>query len=284
MMSVYSRVIFWWRVWTSAGTVSRSIPSLWRGVGSTIVTSSSTSGVVWAPLLLTFGVAAAGAALSVARALRGARAATFPGIPRARHLRLRLVTAWLHLVQPLARLRGRLDGGLTPWRRRAAGTPAWPRRHTWTLWTERRREPQEWLSALHERLRGEGYVVERGGAWDTWDLQVRAGSLGVTRLLTTYEEHGRRRQLVRLRAWPQALPAAWLTGGLIALAALAAVAGGGVAAIILAILAGAVAIRAVADCAGATGAVRAVFEQMARESLPMDTDAAEPVDATEKVA
>ncbi len=249
-----------------------------------LLSAVSVLGVVWRPLALTLALAAAGASISVGRALRGAHAATFHGIPRSRHRRLRLVTAWLHLLQPMARLRGRLDGGLTPWRRWAGAAPAWPRRRTWTLWTERRREPHEWLGAFHERLRDGGYVVARGGVWDTWDLQVRTGSLGAVRLVMAHEEHGRGRQLMRLRAAPHARPAAWLTGGLVAVAALAAVGGGGGSAIILAALAGLVAMRAVADCARAAGAVRDVFEQTARASQQADREAAERADTTEKVA
>src|SRR2546426_9311678 len=61
----------------------------------------------------------------VAQAWLSAARAPFPEASgrRARLLR-RLVTAALHLVPPLATLRGRLQNGLAPWRRHGAPRPA----------------------------------------------------------------------------------------------------------------------------------------------------------------
>ena len=145
-------------------------------------------GVAWKPLALGLPLAGAGALLSVTRAARGAWAATFPGIRPSRHQRLRLLTAWLHLLQPLARLRGRLDHGLTPWRRRRPSSLSWPGGGTWTLWTERRREPNDWLVELEQTLRLGGYVVRRGGDFDGWDFEVSTGALGGVRVLMAHEE------------------------------------------------------------------------------------------------
>ena len=52
-------------------------------------------------------------------------------------LGLHALTALLHLLQPLARLRGRLRSALTPWRRHGPGGFALPRAHTWNVWTEK---------------------------------------------------------------------------------------------------------------------------------------------------
>jgi hypothetical protein len=162
-------------------------------------------------------------------------------------------------------LLGRLDGGLTPWRRHRLGASAWPRARMWSIWTERRREPHDWLSAFEIALRRRGHVVLRGGAWDAWDLHVRTGVLGSVRLLMAHEEHGRGRQLVRLRLWPRATTACWIgVGGLVALAALAGVAGAGFATAVLASLATVVGVRTLADCSLATAAVRDVVEYTER--------------------
>jgi hypothetical protein len=227
----------------------------------------SVLGVTWTPLALTLPLAVAGALLSGARAVRGALDATFRDVPRARRWRLRVITAWLHLLQPFARLRGRLDGGLTPWRRRGPRTLAWPSTRTWTLWAERRREAHEWVGVVRETLLRHGYAITPASAWDSWDLHLRGGALGGVRLLMASEEHGRGRQLVRLRTWPRATRAAWLAGGFAAGAVLAGAAGAAGAEGVLLVCVGVVAVRGVTDCAIATAAVRDVFAQAAWAEL-----------------
>ena len=99
------------------------------------------------------------------------------------------VTALLHLLQPLARLRGRLEGGLTPWRRRTlprGGLRLWRR---FGLWSERWRDPVARLTALESQLRGAGVSVRRGGPLDDFDLDLRCGTLCSLRLLMAVEEH-----------------------------------------------------------------------------------------------
>jgi len=59
-------------------------------------------------------------ALPIAQAIGSARSARFIEEPRSAAARWRLhgMVALLHLIQPLARLRGRLRHGLTVWRQR----------------------------------------------------------------------------------------------------------------------------------------------------------------------
>jgi GT2 family glycosyltransferase len=216
-------------------------------------------GFVWAPLGWGLALATAGLLASVGSALRGATRASFPGAAGSRLRRLRLLTAWLHLIQPLARLRGRLDGGLTPWRRRGRSTLGWPSAGTWSVWTEERREPHEWLVDLERELERRGSVVRRGSDWDAWDLEVRAGTLGGARLTMAHEEHGGGRQLVRFRLQPRPSRAAWIGAPFALLALVAGASGAGVATAILGSIAAAVALRGFADCAMATGAVREVW-------------------------
>jgi GT2 family glycosyltransferase len=216
-------------------------------------------GLVWPPLAWSLALAAAAATASVAAAVRGALAASFRDARGPRLRRLRLLTAWLHLVQPFARLLGRLAGGLTPWRHRGIGVWAWPRTATWIVWAERRREPHEWLAELETALRHGGLPVRRGGGWDAWDLDVRAGTLGSMRVVMAHEEHGRGRQLVRCRVRPHPWPAAWLGAPFAVLTVAAGVAGAAAATAILGGVAALIALRAFVDCARAAGAVRAVW-------------------------
>ena len=121
-------------------------------------------------------------------------------------MKLWSLTAFLHLLQPLARLRGRLRFGLTPWRRRGWHGLVFPWPRTMTLWSEQWRAPEEWLRALEEHVKEDGGVILRGGDYDRWDLAVRGGLLGNARLLMAVEEHGGGKQLARFRTWPKCSP------------------------------------------------------------------------------
>src|SRR5207253_8944129 len=86
--------------------------------------------VAWRPFKLALPLLVAAMVLPVAQAWLSAVRARFPDQPApwSARVRRRLLTAALHLIQPLARLRGRLTEGLTPWRRRGTPRPAplWP--------------------------------------------------------------------------------------------------------------------------------------------------------------
>src|SRR5690606_8709010 len=117
-----------------------------------------------------------------------------------------IVTALLFALQPAARLYGRsLRGASTSARMRVRGF-AWPARRRLAHWSERGRPPEAWLGALEAELRGLGMPVLRGGAFDDWDLEVRAGAAGALRLRMAVEEHGHGRQLLRFRTWPRRAP------------------------------------------------------------------------------
>jgi len=161
--------------------------------------------VVWEPFTLALPLLGVTIVATLAQAWLSAARATFPDIPAVgwpTRLRRRLLTAVLYLIQPLARLRGRLQEGLTPWRRH--GTPAlaplW--RVTTSIWTEQRDEPDQRLKSMEEGLRAEGACVLRGGRHDRWDLEVRGGFFGAARFILGVEDHPGGHQMLRLRWWP----------------------------------------------------------------------------------
>jgi GT2 family glycosyltransferase len=168
----------------------------------------SAIGAVWPPLLIALPLFACGVAAPLVQALMAARRASFTYTPRSYFaaLKLRGLTAFLHLLQPLARLYGRLRWGLTPWRRlgeRGSVLP-WPRRCT--VWSEQWKSPEERLKAVEVAIQARGGVASRGGDYDRWDLEVRGGLLGGARLLMAIEEHGSGKQLARFRVWPRYSP------------------------------------------------------------------------------
>src|SRR6266571_4157683 len=134
----------------------------------------SALGVVWHPLRLALPLLLLAVLPPMAQACLSAASARFPGLQHhwPARLRRRLLTTALHLIQPLARLRGRLKEGLTPWRRHGTPEPAPLWSVTTSIWSER------------------------------WDLEVRGGFFGAARLLMAVEDHPGERQLVRLRSWP----------------------------------------------------------------------------------
>ncbi|HEX6189818.1 MAG TPA: glycosyltransferase [Pyrinomonadaceae bacterium] len=145
------------------------------------------------------------AAMPVVQALRSAADATFTSAPRTvwQKLGLRTLTAALHLIQPLARLRGRLRHGLTPWRRFSQWrlAPPWPR--AFNIWAERWQSHEERLRSVESAVRAHRALVLRGGDFDPWDLEVRAGVLTAVRMRMAVEEHGGGKQLLRFRIWPR---------------------------------------------------------------------------------
>jgi GT2 family glycosyltransferase len=179
-------------------------------------------GVLWPPLFrfgLPLGAALAAplvnAVICAARApLRETRCS------RVERVRSRGLIALLHLLQPLARLTGRMQLGLTPWRLRGGRVFAFPRPRPLMVWSETWQAPGETLRSLERTLRSAGFAVLRGGDFDRWDLEVRGGALGTSRLRMVAEEHGAGRQLRRFRVWPR--PS---RGALVLVVLLAALAG-----------------------------------------------------------
>ncbi len=179
-------------------------------------------GLSWPPLLLAVPLLVLAVAAPLVQAGISAGRASFTSEPpdaRAR-LRLRSITFLLHLLQPLARLRGRIRHGLAIWRLRdGAGRFAVPVAHRWTVWHETWRSPEATLEATERRLRDAGGAVLRGGDFDPWDLELRAGVLASARLVSGSEEHGSGRQLARFRVWPNvSVPGAAVIVGLLVLA------------------------------------------------------------------
>jgi GT2 family glycosyltransferase len=181
-------------------------------------------GLLWPPLLVAAPAFFAAIGWILATAIgRGWRAHhDVPGRPRAETLKRRAITSLLFLLQPFARLAGRLRNGLSPWRRRAQTRPTLPRPRTIEVWSERWRDPQEWVERLQDGLAAAGGFVQSGGPFDRWDLDLRAGALGGVKIRTAVEEHGEGKQLLRARIWPRTTAAGRLLVLFLALFAIVA--------------------------------------------------------------
>ena len=163
-------------------------------------------GALWTPLLLALVPLVGGLGVLLRRAIANGVDAVpaKPGRSRLETWRRRLLVATLFLLQPVARLAGRLRNGLSPWRRRLSPGPALPRPRKVELWSEAWRSPQAYLQALQDALAARGGFVRSGGPFDRWDLDLRVGPLGGVKIRTLVEEHGSGNQLLRARIWPRA--------------------------------------------------------------------------------
>lgn len=178
-------------------------------------------GLEWRPMLLAAPVLVVTLLVPTVQLALSVGTAEFPEARSEQERRkLRLLTAFLYAVQPLARLWGRVSFGLTPWRTAYESRHwNWPRLRTATVWSEQWRASDEWLVDLHRALE----PARCGGDWDDWDLEAHRGLFGAARITLAVEEHGAGKQLLRFRIVPR-WPAAPFT--LLALL-LAAAAGAG---------------------------------------------------------
>ena len=230
-----------------------------------LLAALSALGVVWPPLLTAVPFLALAFGTLVLRALRAARRARFDEVPRSRggRIMLRAVTASFYLLQPLARLGGRLSEGLTPWRLRTPETFRFPVPRSARLWSERWESVAGRLRTVEEALRANGAVVRRGDAYARWDLELRGGAAGWARIRTCVEEHGEGRQLIRFRIWPGVSGIVLLfVLALTVLGSWAAAAGAWAAGAALGSLAALATVRAMRECGMAVGVGLAALESM----------------------
>jgi membrane protein implicated in regulation of membrane protease activity len=222
-------------------------------------------GSLWSPLLAVLPLAVAAAGLLVAQAVGGARRVSrTKQARRDRRMRSFLMTTFMHMLQPLARLSGRLRSGLTPWRARGHRAHALPRPASWTVWSQSWRSLESWIRLFEKTLRKSGTVVIRGGDFDRWDLDLRGGLLGGARILTAVEEHGHGSQLVRFRLWPRPALGAMLSSVFLAAMAIGAAFGGAPhAATLLGLVLVLVLGVTANDCAYATGSARRAVDGLA---------------------
>jgi hypothetical protein len=243
--------------------------------------------MLWYPLLLALPLLVVAVALLAAQATVSAWGVEFPSAPRERKelLKRRALTALLHLAQPIARLYGRATEGLTPWRRVDAGTMP-PTLSQAMLWSERWAAPETRLEAIEDALRAQRAVTLRGGDFDRWDLEVRGGMLGGTRMLTAVEEHGAGRQLTRVRMWPHVAPGSLAVVVLFAVLAVAAGMRDGIGATVASAVLGTISFivgaRLMFECSSSMGALRQALAWIDVAQRRTSAEIAEPAVARDE--
>ncbi len=225
-------------------------------------------GLSWPPLLWCAPLLAGGIAAPVAQAVMSAARAEFP-TPRPNRLQrvgLGVLIALLHLAQPAARLKGRMQQGLTPWRHRKWDDSAPMADSAPTLWVEHWQDPHSLLLRVVELMHSRAAPAVVGGDFDAWDLEMRGTLLGGTRMAMAVEEHGSGQQLFRfrLRAAPSALFAT-VAGAFLLGAVVAASDGAIIASFALLVLGMAVLRRMLKDIAAAKAAVNRALQALPEE-------------------
>jgi O-antigen biosynthesis protein len=236
------------------------MPEWYLGIAGLI--AMGVMGVLWSPLLLCLALAAIAGAATVVQSARGASGASLAPVGRAERLRRRGTTALLYLIQPAARLCGRLSYGLTPWRRQMPRSFALPVGRSLRIWSELWQPPEERLRSIEALLKERRVPMQRGGAYDDWDLEIRGGLFACARTRLGIEEYPRGRQYLRFRAWPCFSKRACLVATLpVGLSAFAALQHASAAAVVLAVLAGLLILRAWGDCGAAMSCLMTVFQR-----------------------
>ena len=256
---------------TPGTLLSLSLTPEW-GLLVLILLAFSSLGAFWKPLLLASIPLVFAIGISLIQAVVVASHASFPnhkGSHPARQLLLRVLTASLHFLQPLARLRGRLQSGLAPWRMARRLKLTLPRPQTLKFWSEHWQAPEKRLESIEAALRTQGLAVLRGGNYSRWDLEIRGGLFGSVRTCMAAEDHGSGTQLVRFRTWPRVTPLElFLSFLLVLLAILAAIDQAWLVSVILGLVASALVIRMFADCSTAMAFVLWALEQSVTPETP----------------
>ncbi|HEX8677973.1 MAG TPA: glycosyltransferase, partial [Segetibacter sp.] len=128
-------------------------------------------GFLWAPLLVLWPVFIASIAVIVIQGVISAVDNTALTKHQERNWKYLSLIVLLHIIQPLARLRGRIKHGLTPWRIRGAKASlqnlTFFKPKILTYWNEASWKANEtWLEEIEQNIIGLKARVKRGGDFD----------------------------------------------------------------------------------------------------------------------
>ena len=132
-----------------------------------------------------------------------------------------------------------------------------------TYWRDQREPPEDTLRKVQQDLLAKGVIVQAGGDFDPWDLEVRGGPLGRSRLLIGVEEHAPGKQLLRFRVAPKVSETAiGLAAAFAAMSMGAFGSGACVPGAASAVVAAFVALRAIADTGFSGGILREWLQRL----------------------
>lgn len=162
-------------------------------------------GLFWSRLLFAWPLVIAAMTISFIQAVVSGKRANFSN-GKKNLLKKHLLTAYLHLLQPLARLKGRLSEGLTPWRFNGVTRFFIPKARRYSIWSEEWFSAENWLHSVESELQKHPVSLIRGGDFDRWDIEVHGGLLSSTRMLMAIEEHSGGKQMAQFQTYPKFSP------------------------------------------------------------------------------
>lgn len=163
-------------------------------------------GCLWKPLLWLWPVFIFSIAIIVVQAVISASKNSSHTKPQQQNWKYRSFIILLHIIQPLARLKGRIKHGLTPWRIR--GVKGGLQNLTFLKpkilmrWAEGDWKAAEtWLKEIEQNIIALKARVKRGGDFDRWDIKIRNGLFSTAKGILTIEEHGANKQYLKFGYW-----------------------------------------------------------------------------------
>jgi O-antigen biosynthesis protein len=161
-------------------------------------------GFLWPPLLAVWPVFIASIAIILLQGIISAIKNTSLEKEQQRNWKYFSLIVVLHIIQPVARLRGRIKHGLTPWRIRGAKASmkhlTFLKPKTLVHWSEGSWKANEaWLEEIEQNIIGLKARVRRGGDFDNWDIETRNGLFSTAKGVLTVEEHGANKQYLKFR-------------------------------------------------------------------------------------
>ena len=114
-----------------------------------------------------------------------------------------MTIVYFNILQPIARLRGRLKYDLTPWRDHGKGHYAIPVVENLNVWCDNWVAPEVRLENIESNLRADNACIERGDNYARWDLLIKGGSLGSVKIFMAAEDHEGGKQFLRFRFVPK---------------------------------------------------------------------------------
>ncbi|RYZ29319.1 MAG: glycosyltransferase [Chitinophagaceae bacterium] len=173
---------------------------------SVVLAFLASLGFLWAPMLWIWTIFFLSLVIVITQATISASKNVFFYSNKEAGFRSRLLITILHLIQPMARLIGRLKNGLSPLNRTRIisneKTPTIFHSSVFTIWSEQWRAAEDWLEDIETNIIKLKSRVQRGGSFDRWDVQARNSVFSISRGLLVVEEHGAGKQLIRFKIWP----------------------------------------------------------------------------------
>ncbi len=155
-------------------------------------------GIAFPIFLFLLGLIFAQSAFSAAKAIKKNKS-----IPKDQKFKGFLITTYMHFIQPISRLRGRIKHGLNPSRgnisnlRYLKSFSVFPQ--VIYAWSEKWAELSDWQLDLKRELLKRKMKVKKGGDFDRWDLEYKLGPFISAWALLTVEEHGMGKQYFKIK-------------------------------------------------------------------------------------